>query len=143
VDKARSPEEAEATGMSKVITKDVNNWIRGLGPQDSREFGVTNKNQALTEILLHMDIADARAYLTQQGYKHELIRCPLGKDGKQRWVLVFADDQQLLDLEKYGYAFQFDGAASLNKWSATMSSIMVQSSSGVWIPVGHMIVSEE
>ena len=103
------------------------------------------KNQALTEILLHTDIADARArtYLTNQGYKHDLIRCPPGPDGKDRWVLVFADNQQLLDLEKYGYAFQFDGAASLNKWSATMSSIMVQSPTGVWIPVGHMIVSEE
>ena len=99
VDKARSPEEAEATGMSKVTTKDVNNWIRGLAPSDSREFGVTNKNQALTEILLHMDVADARAYLTNQGYKHDLIRCPPGPDGKVRWVLVFADNQQLLDLE--------------------------------------------
>ena len=27
VDKARSPEEAHATGMNKVTTKDVNNWI--------------------------------------------------------------------------------------------------------------------
>ena len=31
----------------------------------------------------------------------------------------------------------------MNKWEAIMSSIMVQSSSGTWIPVGHLVVSEE
>ena len=45
VDKARSPEEAEATGMSKVTTKDVCNWLRGVSPGDSKdsEYNVANK----------------------------------------------------------------------------------------------------
>ena len=59
VDKAISKEEAEATGMSKVTGKDVNNWLRGITPGNSKDYGATNKNQALSELLLHMDVSDA------------------------------------------------------------------------------------
>ena len=101
--------------MDKVTGKDVNNWLRGITPGNSKDYGATNKTQALTEILLLMDVSDARTVLTNKDYKHDLIKCAIGKDGKQRWVLVFANQEQLKDLQKLGHAFQFDGDASLNK----------------------------
>ena len=143
VDKARSHEESQATGMNKVTTKDVCNWLRTVKPDASTDFGCTQSKAPLTELMLHMDVADARLFLTNTGYKQEFIRCPIGKDGKSRWVLVFVNKEQLENLGKLGHAFQFDGAACMNKWEAIMSSIMVQSSSGTWIPVGHLVVSEE
>ena len=100
VDKARSKEEAQATGMDKVTTKDVCNWLRGVTPDSSTDFGCTSSKQHLTEMMLHMDMADARLFLTNNGYKHQLKRCAVSKDGKTRWVLIFATEEQLEALAK-------------------------------------------
>ena len=109
VDKARSHEESQATGMNKVTTKDVCNWLRTVKPDASTDFGCTQSKAPLIELMLHMEVADARLFLTNTGYKQEFIRCPIGKDGKSRWVLVFVNKEQLENLGKLGHAFQFDG----------------------------------
>ena len=126
--------------MSKVSIGDICNWIRRVKPSNNaQDYGVTNRNTVLSELLLMQDVADARHFLTKEGYQHAFIQLPPYENGVFRWVLVFATNEQLSLLRKLGHAFQFDGCAKINKWEATLSTIIVQTSPGTWVSVGQII----
>lgn len=136
------------TGLDKTDIKEIHNWMRGNRPQECSQYAARsgpdlNSARAFSQLELLTDIADARAFLGQAGYTHGFQRIPADKNGNHAWVIALANADEKEALEKFGNAFQFDGCASTNIWEATLSTLVVQTSSGAWVPGGHLILSEE